>query len=206
MFILGIAGGSGSGKTYLAKAIRDALPSGSAAVIAVDSYYHSQHHLSIEDRAKQNYDHPDSLELSLLVDHLKALRQEKSVAVPCYDYALHTRSADVINLQPKDFVIVEGILTYHLPELRSLLDLKLFVDTPPALCLERRLARDTVERGRTKESVLKQWEETVFPMFNKFCYPGRIHADLVWQGSSEDPVRIHALCSSLRDKLKALNN
>ena len=206
MFILGIAGGSGSGKTYLAKAIRDALPSGSAAVIAVDSYYHSQHHLSLEDRAKQNYDHPDSLELSLLVEHLKALRQGKAISVPCYDYALHTRSSEVINLTPKDFIIVEGILTYHLPEVRSLLDLKVFVDTPPELCLERRLARDTVERGRTKESVLKQWEETVFPMFNQFCCPGRVHADLVWQEGGENAARINALCSSLKDKLQSLNS
>jgi uridine kinase len=206
MFILGIAGGSGSGKTYLAKAIRDALPSGSADVIAVDSYYRAQHHLTLEDRAKQNYDHPDSLELNLLVEHLKCLRQGQGVAVPCYDYALHTRSSEVIHLVPKDFIIVEGILTYHLPEVRDLLDLKVFVDTPPQLCLERRLARDTVERGRTKESVLKQWEETVFPMFNKFCSPGRAHADLVWQEEGENAARIQALCSSLKTKLESLNH
>jgi uridine kinase len=201
MFILGIAGGSGSGKTYLAKAIKEALPAGSSAVIAVDSYYHSQDHLSPSDRAKQNYDHPDSLELSLLAKHLKDLRAGLAVDVPCYDYASHTRSSSVVRLEPCDFVVVEGILTYYLPEIRSQFDLKLFVDTPAPICLERRLARDTVERGRTKESILKQWESTVFPMYQEFCHPGKAFADLVWQGSSEDPGRVNSLCVGLREKL-----
>jgi uridine kinase len=197
MFILGIAGASGSGKTYLAQAIQEGLPKGRAVVIAVDSYYHSQHKLSLEDRAKQNYDHPDSLELSLLVEHLKKLRSGEQVEVPCYDYALHTRSKDTIRVIPTDFIIVEGILTYHLPEVRDKLDQKIFVDTPPQLCLERRMSRDTVERGRSKESVLKQWEETVFPMFKEFCLAGKQYADTVWQGDRDNTQNVKELCLKL---------
>lgn len=206
MLILGIAGGSGSGKTYLAKAIRDSLPEGSAAVIAVDSYYHSQDHLSTDDRAKQNYDHPDSLELDLLLKHLKALRSGKAVEIPCYDYASHTRSSSVCLLEPKEVVIVEGILTFHLPEVREYFDLKLFVDTPSELCLERRMSRDAIERGRTKESILKQWHDTVFPMFNEFCLPGKAFADVVWQGSGEDPGQVKSICERLNSKLTANHN
>lgn len=197
MFILGIAGSSGSGKTYLAQAIKEGLPRGCAVVITVDSYYHSQHQLTPEDRAKQNYDHPDSLELSLLVGHLKDLRSGKSIGVPCYDYALHTRATETVKVEPVDFVIVEGILTYHLPEIRALLDQKLFIDTPPQVCLKRRMSRDTVERGRTPESVLKQWEDTVFPMFKEFCLPGKQYADTVWRGDEDNDQQIKNLCSKL---------
>lgn len=198
MFILGIAGSSGSGKTYLAQAIKEGLPRGRAVVITVDSYYLSQHNLSPEDRAKQNYDHPNSLELSLLVQHLKDLKAGKVIEVPCYDYALHTRAEETVRVESTDYIIVEGILTYHLPEVRVLLDQKIFIDTPSNVCLQRRMARDVVERGRTKESVLQQWEETVLPMFKEFCLPGKQYAEAVWRGDEDNSKNVEALCLSLK--------
>ena len=197
MFIVGIAGASGSGKTYLSKAIAASLPTRAAAVIAVDSYYRAQDHLSPEVRAAQNYDHPDSLELELLADHLAALRRGESVEVPNYDFCTHTRGAQTTEVAPADWIIVEGILTFHLPIVRASLDYRIFVDTPPDLSLRRRVVRDIAERGRTETSVLTQWESTVYPMYLEFCAPTKRFADTVWNGSDESEAGLRRLEKSL---------
>lgn len=203
MFFVGIAGGSGSGKTYLSRAIAASLPAGSASVIAVDSYYRAQDHLSLETRAAQNYDHPNSLELDLLADHLAALRRGETVAVPNYDFCTHTRGANATTTPPADWIIVEGILTFHLAAVRSALDFRIFVDTAPDLSLSRRVTRDIAERGRTEASVLRQWQATVFPMYLDYCLPTKKFADIVWNGAEESRTAMAHIQSVLFDQVRS---
>ncbi|RIL06296.1 MAG: uridine kinase [Proteobacteria bacterium] len=184
-FIIAIAGGSGSGKSCLSRALIAALSPHRAAVIELDYYYRDQTRLDRAERDKLNYDHPDSLELSLLQEHLAALRAVRPVDVPQYDYALHTRSSKSLPIDPKPFILVEGILALHLESLRKAYNLKVYIDTPEAVRLERRLARDAVERRRTAQSVLEQWNSTVLPMHRQFCEPTKQYSDLVLRGDSD---------------------
>lgn len=185
--LIAIAGGSGSGKTTLAQEIvRNA--GGDAALIAVDWYYRSRDILPPEDLARVNFDHPEALESDLLVRHLQDLHAGKSICSPQWDFASHTRTLETISIPPVPLIVVEGILSLHYPDLRELFDFRIYVDTPDEVRLERRIKRDVAERGRTVESVLKQWNETVLPMHRKFVETTREYADMVVSGTKAWPL------------------
>ncbi len=175
---IGIAGGSGSGKTTIARAVVDRLD-GRVALLQHDAYYRHTPDLSFDERTKVNYDHPDSLETELLVDHLVTLRSGVAIERPIYDFAKHLRSDDSVRVEAAPVVIVEGILVLAELELRSELDLKIFVDTDPDLRLARRLKRDTEERGRSVDSVIDQYFGTVRPMHLEFVEGSKRYADLI---------------------------
>ncbi len=177
--ILGLAGGSGSGKTTIAESIIEEIGREHVALIQHDSYYRDLTELPPEERAKVNYDHPDSLETSLLVEHLKTLLAGNSVERPSYDFTLHLRIADTVTVEPLPVLLVEGILVLYEPELRRLMDLKIYVDTDSDLRIVRRLSRDIEDRGRSFESVRDQYLETVRPMHLRFVEPSKRYADIV---------------------------
>jgi uridine kinase len=174
-----IAGGSGSGKTTIAQSVVDLVGEDKVIYIQQDAYYRDQGHLSFEDRTKINYDHPDSLELELMRDQLDSLRNGQPIELPVYDFSTHTRTTDTVTLVPEPAVIVEGILVLSDPELRERFDLCVYIDTDADLRLIRRLNRDIVERGRTVESVLAQYEKTVRPMHDRFVEPSKRYADII---------------------------
>lgn len=177
--VVGIAGGTGSGKTTLAEAIVSKLGAEEVLHLSHDSYYKDLSNLSIEERDKQNFDHPDALDTALLVKQLKQLRNGQTVIVPSYNFSSHSRNRQGIETRHAPVIIVEGILLFHEPELRKLLDLKIFVDTESDTRFIRRLKRDVAERGRDMESVLRQYESTVRPMHKQFVEPCKQYADLV---------------------------
>ncbi|NKB89080.1 MAG: uridine kinase [Acidobacteria bacterium] len=177
--IIGIAGGSGSGKTTIAEALAEKIGPDNCAHILHDAYYHRLSHLPMEDRERVNYDHPDSLETELLVEHLHALLHGAAVDVPRYDFAAHDRAEDTTPTKPKPVILLEGVLALAEPTLRDLMDLKIYVDTAADLRFMRRLERDIADRGRTRESVYEQYLATVRPMHIEFVEPSKSHADLV---------------------------
>ncbi len=176
--IIGIAGASGSGKTTIANRIHEAIKT-DAVLITHDSYYRAHPELDLETRAGINYDHPDSLETSLLIQHLKDLKDGKSVEVPQYDFTVHQRKKSTVTVKPVSMVLVEGILIFTDPVLRELFDIKVFVDTDPDICLARRIRRDVETRGRTLDSVLNQYITTVKPMYHEFVEPSKRYADII---------------------------
>lgn len=175
---IGIAGGSGSGKTTIAESVVERL-NGQVALLQHDAYYRHMPELSFEERTGVNYDHPESLETELLVDHLETLRSGKSVDRPVYDFSQHLRSTETVRIEPNPVIVVEGILVLAQADLRSELDLKIFVDTDPDVRLARRLERDIEERGRTVNSVIGQYFETVRPMHLEFVENSKRYADLI---------------------------
>lgn len=181
--IIGIAGASGAGKSLFAAQLHERLRKEHSHedvnILNEDCYYRDRSDLSFEDRCEINYDHPDALEHALLIDHLKRLRERKTVQVPQYDYTDHNRKSESTTMAPSRILILEGILILHNPILRELMDLKIFVDVSLDICLTRRLRRDIQERGRSLESVLSQYEKTVRPMFFEFIDPSKDYADLI---------------------------
>lgn len=175
--LVGIAGGSGSGKTTIASALQDAVPG--VVLIQHDAYYRDRPDLDFEARAKLNFDHPDSFETELLVEHLNLLAKGAGVARPVYDFARHQRSTESVTVEPAAVVMVEGILVLSDKELRDRFDLKIYVDTDPDIRLARRIRRDIAERGRSIESVLGQYFATVRPMHLEFVEPSKRYADLI---------------------------
>ncbi len=175
---IGIAGGSGSGKTTIAEALVERLD-GKVSIVQHDAYYRHMPELSFEERTKVNYDHPASLETELLVEHLIALRSGLRVERPVYDFSVHLRSDETVRVDPAPVVVIEGILVLAEPELRSELDLKIFVDTDSDIRLARRLQRDIEERGRTAESVVAQYFDTVRPMHLAYVESSKRYADLI---------------------------
>ena len=182
-FAVAVAGGSGSGKTSLTRALVDALGVERCAVLDHDSYYRDLSHLPMAQRAEVNFDHPDSLENDLLAAHMASLRAGEAVQRPVYDFATHTRTAATTRVEPRPIVLCEGILLLAVPALRSAFDLRVYVDTPPDVRALRRVQRDIVERGRTVQSVVHQYMQSVRPMHERFVEPARATADLVlgWQ-------------------------
>ena len=184
MKIVAIAGCSGAGKSVLAREIEATVRK--CSVIEMDAYYWPQIERTVEERAVTNYDHPDSLEWSLLEQHLQRLRLGEIVEIPEYDFTTHTRKTATTKIEPRGLVLVEGILALHRAEIRALTDLRVFVDADLGACFTRRIERDTVERGRTTESVVEQYYATVLPMSDKYVFPSRAYADVVVSG--ERPV------------------
>ncbi|MBL8722550.1 MAG: uridine kinase [Planctomycetes bacterium] len=182
-FTVALAGGSGSGKTSLTRALLGQLGATRCAVLDHDSYYRDLAHLPLAQRAATNFDHPDSLESDLLAHHLAELRAGRAVQRPDYDFTSHTRKATSTRVEPRPIVLCEGILLLAAPELRSAFDLRVYVDTPADVRALRRVRRDIVERGRTVDSVFEQYLTTVRPMHEQFVEPARATADLVlgWQ-------------------------
>ena len=177
--ILGIAGGSGSGKTTIADSIVEQIGPDHVVLIQHDAYYRDLTHLPLEERAKVNYDHPDSLETDLLVAHLRELLAGRPIERPTYDFTVHNRGTETVTVEPLPVVIVEGILVMVEPALRDLMDLKIYVDTDADLRIVRRLGRDIEERGRSFESVRDQYLDTVRPMHLRFVEPAKRYADIV---------------------------
>ena len=191
--IIGIAGGTGSGKTTVAQAIYDRVGRDRIEWISHDSYYRNFEGLSYEERTKINFDHPDSLETELLVRHLDVLAKGSSVEVPKYDFATHSRRTDTQRVEPRRVIIVEGILVLAEPELRRRIDIKLFVDTPADIRFVRRLTRDIQTRGRSLDSVVQQYLTTVRPMHEEFVEPSKRHADLIIPEGGENQVALDAI-------------
>lgn len=196
---IGLAGGSGSGKTTIADELVDRMD-GRVAVLHHDAYYRNRVDLSFEERTRVNYDHPNSLETELLIKHLEDLRLGVAVGVPVYDFSEHLRSAETIRVEPARVVVVEGILVLSEPELRSELDLKIFVDTDPDLRLARRLERDIAERSRSVDSVISQYFTTVRPMHLEFVEPSRRYADLIIP-EGYNPAAVATVVELIRSRL-----
>ena len=196
---IGIAGGSGSGKTTIAEEVVQRLD-GRVALIQHDAYYRHMPELTAEERARVNYDHPSSLETELLVEHLEQLRSGVVMETPVYDFAIHLRSEQTIRIEPLPVVIIEGILVLAEPELRSELDLKIFVDTDADLRLARRLERDITDRGRTVDSVIEQYFATVRPMHVEFVAPSRRYADLIIP-EGYNPAAVATVVELIRSRL-----
>lgn len=197
-YIVGISGGTGSGKTTLAHALLNHLGSDCAVLIPHDAYYRDLSHLSPEDRARYNFDHPDALETALLVRHLDALKSGASVDVPVYDFNTHTRMPQPMRLERRSVVLVEGILILDDADLCQRLDLGIFVDAAPDVRLIRRLTRDVRERGRTPESVFQQYLDTVRAMHDAFVEPSRKRADLIVPGEGNTGIALTLILGHLR--------
>lgn len=178
-FIIGIAGASGSGKTTLSERILEEIGKEKIALLPHDAYYRNQDHRSFEERLKVNYDHPESLETELLIEHIHQLKNGQAVHLPVYDFVHHTRAKEVVQVEPKKLILVEGILIFVEKKLRQLFDMKLYVDTDQDICFIRRLRRDIVERGRTMDSVVNQYLQMVRPSFLEFVEPTKRYADVI---------------------------
>ncbi|MGC9468024.1 MAG: uridine kinase [Anaerolineae bacterium] len=200
--IIGVAGGTGSGKTTVANRILDRVGEEHIAYIPHDAYYRDLGHLPKEVRARFNFDHPDSLETSLLVEHLKQLKQGQPVEVPIYDFTTHSRTNQTRHVIPAPIILVEGILIFVEPELRDQLDVKLFVDTDADLRFIRRLRRDIHERGRTMESVVQQYLKTVRPMHLEFVEPSKRYADVIIPEGGFNEVAIEMVAARIRGLLE----
>ena len=198
--IIGMAGGSGSGKTTIAEAIVDAVGPDMVALIQHDAYYRNLEHIPLEERIKVNFDHPDSLETDLLIRHLEELRAGRSIEHPVYDFSTHTRTDRTVRVDPERVVIIEGILVLSEPELRELMDLRIYVDTDADLRLLRRLRRDLVERGRAIDSVLDQYMNSVRPMHLQFVEVSKRYADIIVP-EGYNPSVVGTVTSLIRDFL-----
>lgn len=202
--IIGMAGGTGSGKTTLTRKIADRLRD-DVTIIAHDSYYRAHHHMTFEERCLLNYDHPDAYETELLVEHLQALCEGRSVECPVYDFSIHDRVEETVTIHPARVIIVEGILLLHDPALRELLDVKVFVDCDADVRILRRLTRDVNERGRSIESVIEQYLTTVKPMHEAFVEPSKRYADVIIPSMSDNPAALELLVNRVKAHLRALD-
>ena len=198
--IIGIAGGSGSGKTTIAQAVVESVGSDRVVLIQHDAYYRDLAHLPFEERVRTNFDHPDSLETELLIAHLRALRDGESVERPVYDFSTQCRTAQTVKVDPEPVVIVEGILVLSEQELRDIMDLRIYIDTDGDLRVLRRLERDLLERGRSVQSVISQYLTTVRPMHLQFVEPSKRYADIIVpEGYNQNAVG--TVTSMIRDVL-----
>ena len=197
-FVIGVAGGSGSGKTTVVRRIVDSLGLDQVTLLQHDRYYRDRNDLRLEERAALNYDHPNSLETDLLVRHVKELKAGNPVDVPAYDFTRHARLSETETFQPRRALIVEGILVFTDAALRDLMDIKVFVDTDSDTRFIRRLQRDVAERGRTMESVIDQYQSTVRPMHLEFVEPSKRYADVIIPLGGHNTVAIELLLTMLR--------
>ena len=200
--IIGVAGGSGSGKTTIARKLLETFEAEDAVLVEQDAYYKELHIESIEERAKMNFDHPDAIEFELLRKHLLDLVHGKTIERPIYDFSTHMRKEEKVIVNPSRIVIVEGILIFAVPEIRELFDIKIFVDTDADEMLLRRMERDIRERGRTFESVRDQYLSTVKPMYLEFAEPSKRYADVIIPRGGENKVAINMVIAKMKRYLK----
>lgn len=202
MLIIGIAGGTGSGKTTVVNKIINSFPAGEVAVMPQDNYYKDSSHIPPEERSKINFDEPAAIEWSLLVEHLKQLKAGESVKMPTYSYLTCTRQNETITVEPRDVVIVEGILVLCDPVIRDLMDVKVFVDADPDDRLIRVIARDCVERGRTPKMVIDRYQDVLKPMHCQYIEPSKRFADLIVPQGGSNKVAISLLTDYIESRLK----
>lgn len=202
--IIGVSGASASGKSLLANTIVNELGSDQVVVISEDSYYKDHSNLPFEERAKVNYDHPESMDHHLLHEHLCQLQAGKSVEVPIYNHSMHAREKETRHIGQHAIIVLEGILLFVEPELRELMDIRIFVETSLDVCLIRRLKRDIKDRGRSLDSVLKQYEETVRPMYMQFIEPSKRYADVIVPRGGGNRIAIEMIKAKMRELLGSM--
>ena len=200
--LIGITGGTGSGKSTIADALYSNFSKDRITMIQQDMYYKDQSHLSMEERVKTNYDHPMAFDNDLLVEHLQKLIKGESIEKPRYDFTIHNRAKDTTTVEPREIIIVEGILILEDERIRNLLDIKVYVDTDADIRILRRLVRDIDERGRTVESVIDQYLKMVRPMHMEFTEPTKRYADIIIPEGGHNYVAIDILMAKIRDILK----
>lgn len=201
--VIGICGGTGSGKTTIVQRIQQALDPASVQVLEQDHYYKDFADLSFEERTRQNFDHPDSIDTPLFVEHVASLRRGQAIERPTYNFTTYRRAAETVAMQPRPALIVEGILIFDSADLRELMDVKVFVDTDADLRFIRRLARDIRERGRTAESVIQQYLTTVRPMHQQFVEPSKRHADVIIPEGGYNEVGTDLVIQKIRSLVAA---
>ena len=203
MIIIGIAGGTGSGKTTVVKKIVEALPQGEVSVLPQDSYYKDSSHIPVEERQKINFDEPAAFDWELLISQLEDLKNGKNIEVPTYSYLTCTRQPETVPMQPRDVVIVEGILVFSDERLRNMMDIKVFVDADADDRLIRVINRDCIERGRTPELVVERYERVLKPMHNKYIEPAKKYADLIIPQGGHNTVAIKLLTEYIEGRINA---
>lgn len=199
---IGITGGTGSGKSTIAREIYKQFDDTCIAMLEQDSYYKDQSNLSFEERIKTNYDHPDAFDTALLVEHLNLLMEGQAIEKPIYNFEIHNRMQQTVLVQPKEIIIVEGILVLQEKILRDMLDIKIYVDTDADVRFIRRLVRDINERGRTTDSVINQYLNVVKPMHEQFTEPTKRHADIIIPEGGHNKVAIDIITSNIRQSLQ----
>ncbi|GGD04083.1 uridine kinase [Pontibacillus salipaludis] len=204
--VIGVAGGTGSGKTTVTRSIIQQFTDKTILMMEQDYYYKDQSHLPFEERLKTNYDHPLAFDNDLLIEHVKKLIQKESVEKPVYDYKIHTRSDEVIPVDSKDVIILEGIMVLEDPRLRDLMDIKVFVDTDADVRIVRRLLRDIKERGRTIDSVIEQYINVVRPMHLQFVEPTKRYADIIIPEGGQNHVAIDLMASKIKTIIQEKGN
>ena len=202
MFIIGIAGGTGSGKTTVVRKLTERLPKGEVVVIPQDSYYKDSSHVPVEERQNINFDHPDAFDWVLLEQHIAQLKQGMSIEQPIYDYITCTRQKETVHIEPKEIIIVEGIMALSDMELREQMDLKIFVDADGADRLIRVISRDIVERGRTAESVMERYQRVLKPMHEQFIEPCKRYADVIIPQGGHNNAAINMLVKFIKQEIR----
>ncbi len=201
MFIIGIAGGTGSGKTTVVRKLTERLPKGEVTVIPLDSYYKDSSHIPMEERQKINFDHPDAFEWRLLIKHLQQLKEGHAVEQPVYDYITSSRLSETVHVEPSEIIIVEGIMTLHHPKLREEMDLKVFVDADADDRLIRVIQRDIVERGRTVEGVIERYQRVLKPMHEQFIEPCKRFANVIIPQGGHNNAAINMMAKFIKQQL-----
>ncbi len=201
-YVIGIAGGSGSGKTTVINKIVKTISEDDTLIFQHDWYYRDNPHLSFEERSELNYDHPDALETSLLVSHLEEIIAGRPVTAPQYDFSKHLRKKETKLIKPKKIIIIDGILILRSEELRELMDLRIFVDADSDHRFIRRMERDIIERGRTRESVVNQYLNTVKPMHDRFVETSKRYADIIIPNGGENSVAVNLLIAKIKSTLE----
>jgi uridine kinase len=204
--IVGISGGTGSGKSTVTRRLAEALPRETVSFVAMDSYYRDLSDLPIDSRRRRNFDHPDAFDLELLAEHIDLLRRGEAIEMPVYDFRQHVRSTATETVSPGEIVVVDGILLFHLPRMRTLCDLKVYVDADADIRLSRRIRRDMAERGRQLDDILDQYETTVRPMHDRYVAPTKECADLIIPHGGQNDVAIEVLLSYLQRRLEGVTS
>jgi uridine kinase len=201
MFIIGIAGGTGSGKTTVVRKIMERLPKGEVGIISQDSYYKDSSHIPVEDRQKINFDEPAAFDWNLLLDHLKMLKQGKAIEMPTYSYLTCTRQEETVHMEPHDVVLIEGILVMSDPRLRKMMDIKVFVDADGDDRLIRVISRDCIERGRTAQEVIDRYQQVLKPMHLMHIEPCKRYVDIIVPEGGHNEVAINLLTDYIKTRL-----
>lgn len=201
MLIIGIAGGTGSGKTTVVQKIISSLPKGEVAVLPQDAYYKDSSHVPVAERSKINFDEPDAIEWPLLIQQIKELKEGKTIEMPTYSYLTCTRQPETVTIEPRDVVIVEGILVLDCKELRELMDVRVFVDADADERLIRVIARDCIERGRTPQMVIDRYRDVLKPMHQQYIEPSKAHANLIVPQGGSNAVAISLLTDYVKGKI-----